>query len=147
MGAGFGWHPTPERIEMPNLTEAEVVAQLSAQHTTYTTGATGTPVQTAQNARMALDNSAKTAKTNAQFSTLNGTEAPGTRVTGKVYTGGNVVAPVNATYFEARVRTNLDAGTIFTYGGPYTSDYALASPYVDGLALIEASKLTGEKFF
>lgn len=132
---------------MPTLTEAQVVAQLAAQHTKYTTGATGTTIQTPQNARMALDDSAKTAKTNAQFATLNGSEAPGSNVTGKVYTGGNVVTPVKATYFEAQVRTKLDAGTVFTHGGPYTSAYSLASPYVDGLTLIEASKLTGEKFF
>jgi hypothetical protein len=132
---------------MSTLTEAQVVEQLAAQHTKYTEGATGMPVQTAQDARMALDDSAKTAKTNAEFAEINGTEVPGDRITGKVYTGGNVVTPVQATYMEAQVRTALDAGTLFTHGGPYTSDYAVASPYVDGLSLIEASKLTGEKFF
>jgi hypothetical protein len=132
---------------MSKLTQAQVVAQLAAQHTKYTAGATGTDVQTDQDARLALDNSQKTAKTNAQFSTMNGTEVPSARITGKVYTGGNVVTPVRATYFEAQVRTKLDAGTLFTHGGPYTSNYAVASPYVDGLSLIEASKLTGEKFF
>jgi len=132
---------------MATLTEAEVVEQLAAQHTKYTEGATGMAVQTDQNERMALDDSQKTAKTNAQFSTMNGQEVPGDRITGKVYTGGNVVTPVNATYMEAQVRTKLDAGTLFTHGGPYTSDYVVASPYVDGLTLIEASKLTGEKFF
>jgi hypothetical protein len=132
---------------MSTLTQAEVVAQLAAQHTKYMTGANGMAVQTDQTARVALDDSVRTAKTNAQFSTMSGTEVPGDRITGKVYTGGNVVTPVQATYFEAQVRTKLDAGTLFTHGGPYTSDYALASPYVDGMTLIEASKLTGEKFF
>jgi len=132
---------------MPELTEAQVVAQLAAQHTKYTTGATGLPVQTDQNARMALDDTPHTAKTNAQFSELNATEVPSDRITAEVYTGGNVVTPVKATYFEAQVRAALDGGTVFTYGGPYTSNYVPASPYVDSLTLIEASKLTGEKFF
>jgi hypothetical protein len=132
---------------MATLTEAEVIAQLAAQHTKYTVGATGLPVQTDQNARMALDNSPHTAKTNAQFSTLNGTEVPSTHITGRVYTGGNRVTPVNATYFEKQVTTALTNGTVFTYGGPYTTDYIPASPYVDAMTLIEASKLTGEKFF
>jgi len=132
---------------MPTLTEAEVVAQLAAQHTKYTTGATGTPVQTDQDARLALDDAPKTAKTNSEFASLNGSEVPGDRITGKVYSGGNVVTAVNATVMEATVRAALDAGTLFTTGGPYTDDYSLASPYVDSLTLMEASKLTGEKFY
>jgi hypothetical protein len=129
------------------LTESEILAQLAEQDAKYRTGATGMPVQADQDAREALDDEQKTAKTNAEFSTLEGTEVAGDRITGKVYTGGNVVTAVNATYMEAQVREALDAGETFSYGGPYTSDYALASPYIDSMTLIQASLLTGEKFF
>ena len=130
------------------LTEAEVVAQLDAQHTKYTTGASG-QVLTDHNARVTAANAAKTEITNATFSSVIGTEAPGERVTGKVYAGGNVVAPVNATNAEAAVRTALDADQLFTHGGPYGAAGAFdrPSPYVDSLTQIEGSKLTGEKFF
>ena len=133
---------------MATLTEAEIVAQLSAQHAKYTTNLP-TAIQTDHDARVTAANAAKTAKTNAEFTTLNSTTVAPTRgvVSGKVYSGGNVVTPVNATYMEAQVRVALDADELFTHGGPYTSDYSLASPYVDGLTLIEGSKLTGEKFF
>lgn len=130
------------------LTEAEVVAQLSAQHTKYTTGASG-QVLTDHNARVTAANAAKTQITNGTFSSVIGTEAPGERVTGKVYSGGNVVAPVNATNAEAAVRTAMDADQLFTHGGPYgaAGAYDRPSPYADSLSLIEGSKLTGEKFF
>lgn len=133
---------------MPTLTEAEVVAQLSAQHTKYTTGASG-QVLTDHNARVTAANAAKTQITNATFSSVIGTEAPGERVTGKVYSGGNVVAPINATTMEADVRTAMDADELFTHGGPYgaAADYSRPSPYVDGTVLVEGSKLTGEKLF
>lgn len=134
---------------MPNLTEAEIVAQLADQHDTYTVGATGLPVQDDQDARMALDDSPKSEVTNATFDQLNSTTVTnynGT-INAEVYSGGNVVGPEKATYFEDRVRQALDAGEVFTTGGPYTSDYALLSPYVDNLTLIQASQLTGEKFF
>lgn len=134
---------------MPNLTEAEIVAQLKHQHDQYTTGATGLPVQDDQDARMELDDSPRDEVTNDDFTQLNSetvTNYNGS-VNAEVYTGGNVVAPVSATYAEAQVRDALDAGEAFTHGGPYTSDYSLPSPYVDNLTLIQASLLTGEKFF
>ena len=133
---------------MATLTEAEIVAQLAAQHTKYTTSLP-TAIQTDHDARVTAANASHTAKTNAQFADLNSsTIAPSNgRISAKKYTGGNVVTPVNATYMEAAVRTALDADELFTHGGPYTSDYSVASPYVDGLTLIEGSKLTGEKFF
>ena len=128
-------------------TEAEIVAQLNAAHDKYRTGATGMAVQDDQDARETAIDAAKTAITNAQFSTVTGTEAPGDRVTGKVYAGGNQVTAVNATFMEASVVTALAADEGMSHGGPYTADYSLASPYVDGLTLIQGSLLTGEKFF
>ena len=145
---------------MPFLTEEQVVAQLSAQHTKYTNdpAISGTQVKTDHDARVSTANETHSEVTNATFSTLSGTEAPGSRVTGKVYAGGNVVAPVNATYMEAQVRAALDADTLFTHGGPYggpasygadenTGLYSRPSPYVDSLTLIQGSLLTGEKLF
>lgn len=136
---------------MSELTEADIVAQLDAQHTKYTADPSlvGEPVQADHNARVVAANAAKVAVTNAQFDTLVSTAVPDTRgvVTGNVYDGGNVVTPVDATFMETQVRAALDADELFTHGGPYTSDYSLASPYVDGLTLIEGSKLTGEKFY
>jgi len=133
------------------LTEAEVVAQLSAQHTKYTANPAlvGTDVQDDQDARVAAANATHTEKANTAFDELNTEVVAPERgvINAKRYTGGNVVAPVNATYMEAQVRAALDADQLFTHGGPYTSDYTVASPYVDGLTLIEGSKLTGEKFF
>lgn len=136
---------------MATLTEAEIVAQLAAQHTKYMANPAlaGTPLQTAHDARVTRANAAHTPVTNSTFTSLN-TEnvAPASgRIVAKRYTGANVVAPVNATYMEAKVRAALDADELFTTGGPYTSDYSVASPYVDGLTLIEAQKLTGENFF
>lgn len=132
---------------MPNLTEAQVVEQLADQHEKYTVGATGLPVQDDQDARMALDDSPRDEVSNDEFDQLNSTTVDNGRITAEVYSGGNVVAPVRATYMEARVREALDAGETFEHGGPYTSDYSLPSPYVDNLTLIQASLLTGEKFF
>ena len=136
---------------MGMLTEAEVVAQLSAQHTKYTANPAlvGTQVQTDHDARVTAANAAHTAKTNAQFDTLNTTTVSGGRgvINAEVYSGANVVTPVNATIAEAAVRTALDADQLFTHGGPYTADYSVPSPYTDGLTLIQGSLLTGEKFF
>jgi hypothetical protein len=132
---------------MPNLTEAEILEQLAAAAAKYRTGATGLPVQDDQTAREALDDSARTEVENDEFTQLNSTPSPAPRITAEVYTGGNVVAPVQATYMEAQVRAALDAGDAFEFGGPYTSNYVPPSPYLDSLTLIEASKLTGEKFF
>lgn len=133
---------------MAMLTEAEIVAQLAAQHAKYTTGLP-TAIQTDHDARVTAANATHTAKANSAFSTLNSSTiaTANGRINAKKYTGGNVVTPVNATYMEAAVRTALDADQLFTHGGPYTSDYSVASPYVDGLTLIEGSKLTGEKLF
>lgn len=133
---------------MGMLTEAEVVAQLAAQHAKYTTGLP-TDIQTDHNARVTAANALHTQVTNATFTSLNTSTISGGRgvVNAKKYTGANVVAPVNATDMEARVRTALDADQLFTHGGPYTPDYTLASPYVDGVTLAEASKLTGEKLY
>jgi len=100
------------------LTEAEVVAQLDAQHTKYMAdpATVGTQVRTDNDARVTAANATHTAVTNAQFANLIGVEAPGDRVTGKTYSGGNVVTPVNATYAEAQVRIALDADTLHTFG-------------------------------
>jgi len=136
---------------MSTLTEADIVAQLDAQHTKYTADPSlvGEPVQADQDARVATANAAHTAVTNAEFDTLNSDTVPATRgvVTGEVYSGGNIVTPVNATYMETQVAAALAADELFTHGGAYTSDYSLPSPYNDGLTLIEGSKLTGEKLY
>lgn len=136
---------------MSTLSEADIVAQLDAQHTKYTADPSlvGEDVQDDLDARVVAANAAKVEVTNEEFDTLESTAVPDTRgvVTGNVYDGGNVVAAVDATYMETQVRAALDADELFTHGGAYTSDYSLASPYVDGLTLIEGSKLTGEKFF
>jgi len=138
---------------MATLTEAEIVAQLSAQHTKYTAAPAlvGTDVQTDQDARVTTANATHTAvtSTSAGFVSLNSSTIAPSRgvISAKKYTGANVVTPVNATYMEAAVRVALDADGLFTHGGPYTSDYSLASPYVDSLTLIQGSLLTGEKMF
>jgi hypothetical protein len=128
--------------------EDTVVAQLVHDDTVYMTGATGMPVQDDLDDRVAMANASHTAKTNAELSTgLNKTSVSGGAINADVYDGGNVVTPVNATWFEAQVRLALDADALFDTGGPYTSDYSVLSPYVDSLVLIEGSKLTGERFF
>lgn len=132
---------------MPNLTQAEIVAQLDEQHDKYISGATGMPVQDDQDDRLALDDSPHTGVSNDEFDQLNSTTVSTGAVNAEVYSGGNIVEPVRATYAEAKVAAAVQAGTTFTTGGPYTSNYALASPYVDNLTLIQASLLTGEKFY
>lgn len=132
---------------MPNLTEAQIVAQLDAADEKYRDGATGTPVQDDQDDRETLDDAPRDDVDNDEFDQLNSDTVDFNGVQAEVYSGGNVVNPVSATYFEAQVREALDDGEVFQYGGPYTSDYALPSPYVDSLTLIQASLLTGEKFF
>jgi hypothetical protein len=129
------------------LTESEVLEQLKHASDQYLTGATGTPVQDDQNARVATANASHTAKTNALFSELNSEAVEDQGVSSKVYTGGNVVTPVNPTYMETQVRTALDNDALFSTGGAYTSNYVPLSPYLDPLWLIEAQKLTGENMF
>ena len=132
---------------MPYEGEDTVVGALSHAHDTYMSGATGTPVQDDQDARVVTANATHSEVTNETFTSLQSTTVAYDNVNAEVYSGGDVVAPVNATWFESQVRTALDADALFTTGGPYTSDYSLLSPYVDNLVLIEASKLTGEKLF
>jgi hypothetical protein len=129
------------------LTEAEVLVQLKEQHDQYLTGATGTPVQDDQDARVATANATHTAKANADFDELNSEDVEFAGVSAKTYTGGNVVTPVSATWMEAQVRAALDNDELFAKGGPYTSNYVPLSPYLDPLFLIEAQKLTGENMF
>jgi hypothetical protein len=135
---------------MPTLTEAQVVEQLEHQHDTYTTGATGLPVQDDQDDRLALDDAPHDELDNETWADdINST--PVTNYNGTinadVYTGGNIVQPVNSTYMESIAQDAIQGGELFTTGGPYTSDYSLASPYVDPMYMIEASKLTGEKWY
>lgn len=135
---------------MPNLTEAEILAQLEHNHDQYTEGATGMPVQDDQDARMALDDSPHEEVSNEEFTELNSEVVVNARgvITAEVYTGGNIVEPAEPpTFHEAAVTDAIQGGDAFTYGGPYTSTYLPPSPYVDALTLIEASKLTGEKWF
>ena len=135
------------------LSEAEVVAQLDAQHTKYTAdpALVGSDVQADHDARVTAANATHTEVTNSTFATLNSNTVSGGRgvVNAEVYSGANVVVPVNATFAEAAVRTALDADSLFAHGGPYgaAAAYDRPSPYVDGLTLIEGSKLTGEKFY
>jgi hypothetical protein len=129
------------------LTEAEVLEQLQHAHETYVSGATGTPVQDDQDARVATANATHTAKANDAFSELNADPVEYAGVSAEVYTGGNVVTPVSATWMETQVRAALDGDDLFTTGGSYTSNYVPLSPYVDPLWLIEAQKLTGENLF
>jgi len=129
------------------LTEQEVLEQLKHQHDQYLSGATGTPVQDDQDARVATANASHTEKANADFDELNSDEVAFANVTAKVYSGGNVVAPVSPTWMEQQVRDALDNDELFATGGPYTSNYVPLSPYLDPLFLIEAQKLTGENMF
>lgn len=133
---------------MATLSEAEIVAQLSAQHDKYTTNLP-TAIQTDHDARVVRANAAHTAKANTAFDELNTEDVAPSRgvISAKRYTGGNVVTPVNATLHEQKVRAALDADELYAHGGPYTSDYNVPSPYVDPLTLIEGQKLTGENFF
>ena len=133
---------------MPTLTEAQVIEQLEHQHDQYIEGATGLPVQDDQDARLALDDAPHAEISNEDFppsgtvvTNYNGS------VNAVVYDGGDIVQPVNSTYMEGIAQAAIQGGDLFTTGGPYTSDYSLASPYVDPMYLIEASKLTGEKWF
>ena len=139
---------------MATLTEAEIVAQLSAQHTKYMANPAlvGSALQTAHDARVTRANATHTAvtSTTAGFKAGLNVEAVAPtsgRIVASRYTGANVVTPVNATIMETKVAAALAADTLFTHGGPYTSDYNVPSPYVDPLTLIEAQKLTGENFF
>jgi hypothetical protein len=128
--------------------EDTVVGQLAHADSVYMTGATGMAVQDDLNARVALANATHTAVTNAELDTeLSSVLTDNGRVTGESYSGGNVVTPVNATWFETHVRTALDADALFDTGGAYTSDYSVLSPYMDPMVLIQGSILTGEKFY
>src|SRR5688572_16439169 len=113
---------------MSTLTEAQVIEQLEDQHDTYTTGATGLPVQDDQDARLALDDSAHNEVTNDDFPTgLNGVAVvhPTGRIIAEVYDGGDIVQPVNVTFMEQQAQDAIQGGELFTTGGPYTSDYSL----------------------
>ena len=129
------------------LTDAEALAQQKHAEDQYLTVVTG-QVKTDIDAKVALANATHTAKTNAQLATgLNHTTVALPAINADVYTGANVVTPVNATWMEAQVRTALDADLLHHKGGGYTSNYVPLSPYLDPLWLIEGAKLTGEKFY
>jgi hypothetical protein len=133
-------------------------------HDTYLDGAADTPVQDDQDAREALDG-AHTVVTNANMGANLNSEDNAMGIPS--YTGGNVVtvaanragvdllpedsSAVEDLEQEVLVENALQAVTLFARGGqiPPTNyeDTNSASPYVDGLWLAEASKMTGEKFF
>jgi hypothetical protein len=139
-------------------------------HDTYLEGATGTDVQDDQDARVALVDDAHDVVENADLGAdLNSADnAAGV----PSYTGGNIVkaaanragvdlspedtSAVEDLEFEVLVAAAIQDGSLFAKGGqiPPTNyesedgdDSASLSPYVDGMWLAEASKLTGEKFF
>ena len=133
-------------------------------HDTYLDGAADTPVQDDQDARELLDGAHDVVANSALGADLNSADnAQGV----PSYTGGNIVtvaanragvdldpedtSAVEDLELEVLVENAIQAGTLFAKGGqiPPTNyeDVDSTSPYVDGLWLAEASKMTGEKFF
>ncbi len=129
-------------------TPAGQAAHADAQ---YLTGATGLPVQDDQTARLALDDGAHTTVANSALATSLNTTSKTNASNGmvvKTYSGGNQVTAVSPTYAETKVKTALDAHNIFTKGNFLPDDvYSTEKSYHDPAYLMEASKLTGEKFF
>lgn len=139
------------------LTLAEARAQLVANHTKWTTGAEGMPVQDDLDARVAEANATHTQVTNSQLdpSHVNVNTGPvgfGGVAGLKSYAGGNIVAlPAEAVGdtddLQYMVRTALDADLIHDKGSDVDSPVTDYTPAIDGTWLIEASKQTGEKLF
>lgn len=105
-----------------------------------------------QNDREALDNSAHTGKANAALDEVNTTTATVGGAEVPVYSGGNIVTDAEYDDFKQGVVDAVQAGTIFALSGQVPPESATAADdfgteHVDPLMLIEASKLTGEKFF
>lgn len=128
--------------------ESTYTAQVKHGHDAYRTGATGLPVQTDQDAREDLDDSAHAVVTNAELATaLTTTVGP---LGNDVYTGGNIIDVTGQVSHAVKVFDAVQEGLIFDRGGfidVYDAASNYSSPYVDGVWLAEASKQTGEKFF
>jgi len=160
----------PELIENDELfdpDDTELVRNtkhVARADATYRTGATGTPVQDDQDAHEALD-AAHVVVANADLGADLNQDANSYGVPS--YTGGNIVSVaanragvdllpedtsgVEDLEQEVLVENALQAGNLFVTGGqiPPTNyeDVDSLSPYADPMFLVEASKMTGEKFF
>lgn len=135
-----------------------VNAQLNEAHLdradeTYLEGADGLDVQDDQEAREALDDSAHDDVANDELATdLNVTMATVGGAEVPVYQGGNIVDNGDYDGFKQEVFDAVQAGNTFELTGQVPPDNAVtkddfATGHVDPLVLIEASKLTGEKWF
>lgn len=128
-------------------------AHLDRADATYLEGADGLPVQDDQEAREALDDSAHDEVENDELGTdLNTTEHTVGGASVPVYDGGNVVVADDYDDFKQGVVDALQAGDTFTISGQVPPESATEkddfnTEHVDPLMLIEASKLTGEKYF
>lgn len=134
-------------------------------HDTYLEGAVDTPVQDDQEAREALVEEEHVVVENADLGADLNSEDNAMGIPS--YTGGNIVltaanragvdlspedtSGVEDLEMEVLVAAAVQDGSLFAAGGqiPPTNyeDADSASPYVDGLWLAEASKMTGEKLF
>lgn len=128
-------------------------AHLDRADTTYLEGADGLDVQDDQEAREALDDSAHDEVENDELGTsLNTDDATVGGATIPVYSGGNIVDSDDYDDFKRGVFDAVQAGDSFALSGQVPPESATAkddfnTEHVDPLVLIEASKLTGEKFF
>lgn len=117
----------------------------------YMHGAEGLPVQDDLTDRLALDDTARDEVARDELGTVNHTDVNYFGVKVKSYTGGNVVElPQHPEPMDTEVRDALDAGDIYTTGGTVGQVWADGSdngPYWDPTWVVEASKMTGEKFF
>lgn len=133
--------------------EATPLGQAAHADSQYKTSATGLAVQDDYDARVLAADATHTARTNAELSTaLNTTTTVHPWGSVKTYAGGDIVSyggEGTRTEVEEIVATAIAADALFATGphpttNPVNGD---GSAYLDPLYLIEASKLTGEKFY
>jgi hypothetical protein len=130
-------------------------AQQEHAHDAYMTGATGLPVQTDLNEKVAVANAAHDEVSNSELwggGDYNVVETVHPWGTVKTYAGGNIVAYADATpmtFVENLVRTQMAADELHSTGFGNADPVKDGAPteYLDPLVLIEASKIIGSKVF
>jgi hypothetical protein len=128
------------------MTDMEYSAHADAQYKDV-----AAPTHATYTDALARANAAHTSKTNSLLHEVNVTSTVHPWGTVETYSGGNIVAYADntpQTTVEGFVRTAIGADALFSTGpntaSPVDGD---ASAYFDPLYLIEAAKLTGEKFY
>ena len=128
------------------------LGQATHADTVYLTGASGTDVGNDQDDRVTLSTTAHTGVDNADLALegaggLESVTVANRVINAQVYDGLNIVAETEPTVFSTAVKTAFDADNLFNKGNFLGTDYTDEKELFDPTYLVEASKMTGEKYF